>query len=558
MAALALMQVNRNTSRNEPVVAAQSRFARRQSLSTGAVGSNVGSGGHCAPNLRSASFAIASDATGQRQQPRCGRRIRGEKPMMKSGFDRRTVLAATTALTATSLMPRAASAQANAPGQRPAASLPARGEFVVRGAHVLSMDDGVGDLPSGDVHVRDGAIVAVGPSVNAPGAQTIDGKGMICMPGFVDTHWHHWTSMLRPLMRQDDPKFTYFPVTAKAGVHYTAQDSYRSVKFGVAQALAAGVTTTQNWAHNVRSPAHADAEMAAMRDAGIRGRFAYGNPLGAPNEQPMDLADLARAKRDWVGKDGMLTLGICSRNVDGSLGGTRGAIGLDMARKEWGAARDLGLPITLHTSGVGAVKILTDAGLLGPDLQLVHPLGSSAQDRAALAKHGVSYSTSPTGEARRPGDLQFPEMMEAGVKLSLSIDHTTTYNCDCFVCMRMLYTLNIHRLGPKNKLTAKRLVQLATIDGARDLGFGDKTGSLTPGKRADLILIRTTDVNLAMIGDPYEALVTMGQPDNIDTVVVDGRVLRRNNKFTALDYDQVVREAAEAVAALKVRANWPS
>jgi len=187
---------------------------------------------------------------------------------------------------------------------------------------------------------------------------------------------------------------------------------------------------------------------------------------------------------------------------------------------------------------------------------MVHPLGSSAEDRAELAKHGVSYSTSPTGEARRPGDIQFPEMLEAGVKMSMSIDHTTTYNCDCFVCMRMLYTLNIHRFGPKNKLTTKRLVQLATIDGARDLGFGDKTGSLTPGKRADLILIRTTDINLSSLGDPYEALVTMGQPDNIDTVVVDGRILRRKNQFTALDFEKVSRDAADAAAGLKAKAKW--
>lgn len=476
--------------------------------------------------------------------------------MRKDGIDRRKVLTASAALGAAGMMPRFA--QAQTPAQRPAEALPARGEFVVRGAHVLSMDDAIGDLPSGDVHVRDGAIVAVAASVAAPGAQIIDGKGMICMPGFVDTHWHHWTSALRPLMRQDNPKLTYFPVTFAAGVHYTPEDSYRSVKLGVAQAIAAGITSTQNWAHNVRSPAHADAEMSAMRDAGIRGRFAYGNPLGAPNDQPMDIADLARAKRDWVGKDGMLTLGICSRNVDGSLGGTRGAIGIDMAKKEWGAARDLGLPITLHTSGTGAIKTLTGTGLLGPDLQMVHPLGSSAEDRAELAKNGVSYSSSPTGEARRPGELQVPEMLEAGVKVSLSIDHTTTYNCDCFVCMRTLYTLGIHRFGAKNPLKTKRLVQLATIDGARDLGFGDKTGSLTPGKRADLILIRTTDLNMSPIGDPYEALVTMGQPNNIDTVVVDGRILRRNNQYTALDIEKVVREASDSAAGLKARAKWPA
>ena len=182
--------------------------------------------------------------------------------------------------------------------------MPARGEFVVRGAHVLSMDDAVGDLPGGDVHVRNGTIVAVAANVNAPGAQVIDGKGMICMPGFVDTHWHHWTTFLRPVMRADDPKRTYFPVTFALGVHYTPEDSYRAVRLGLAEALSAGVTTTHNWAHNVRSPAHADAEVRAMRDSGLRGRFAYGPALGMPNDKPMDIADMgAHEARHRQGPD---------------------------------------------------------------------------------------------------------------------------------------------------------------------------------------------------------------------------------------------------------------
>ena len=478
--------------------------------------------------------------------------------MHKNGFDRRAILTGTTALGAAGLLPGRVLAQsgAPAPGTGPAASLPARGEFVVRGAYVLSMDDKVGDLPSGDVHVRDGAIVAVAASVNAPGAQVIDGKGMICMPGFVDTHLHHWTSVLRPLMRADDPKLTYFPVTAACGVVYMPEDSYRSVRLSLAQSLSAGITTTQNWAHNVRSPVHADAEMGAMRDTGIRGRFAYGNPALHPNDKTIDLADLPRAKRDWVGKDGMLTLAINSRSVDNFNAATRGGITAEMAKKEWGAARDLGLPITMHTSGVGAIKTLNDAGLLGPDVQLVHPLGTNEEDRAALAKHGVSYSTSPVGEAGRLGDIQFVEMIEAGVKMSLSVDHTTTYDCNCFMSMRMLHTCNLHRFGNKNKITMRRLVQLATIDGARDLGFGDITGSLTPGKRADLILIRTTDGNLAPVGEPYNALVQLAQPSNVDTVVVDGRILRRKGQFTALDQEKVITEAADAAAGLKARAKW--
>jgi cytosine/adenosine deaminase-related metal-dependent hydrolase len=190
-------------------------------------------------------------------------------------------------------------------------------------------------------------------------------------------------------------------------------------------------------------------------------------------------------------------------------------------------------------------------------VQLVHPLNTSAEDRAILKARGVSYSTSPTGESRRPGDIQFAELLQDGVKVSMSIDHTTTYNCDCFVCMRMLYSMNWNRMRRQYKLTTKRLVEFATIDGAQDLGIADKVGSLTPGKRADLILIRTSDPNLVMMGDPYDALVTMAEPANIDTVIIDGRILRHKGQFTALDQDQIVKEAWQTVEGLRARAKWP-
>lgn len=477
--------------------------------------------------------------------------------MPHHAIDRRTVLAGSTALSVAALLPASARAQTGAapPTSPSAGALPARGEFVVRGAQVLSMDDSIGDFASGEVHVKNGEIVGIGLSVNASGAEVIDGKGTICMPGFVDTHWHHWTTCLRPAMRADDPKRTYFPVTFALGLHYTPEDSYRSVRAGLAEALSAGVTTTHNWAHNVRSSAHADAEVQAMRDSGLRGRFAYGPALGMPNDKPMDLADIARMKRD-IGSDPMISLGICSRNVDGNTGGTRGAIDAAMAKKEWSGARDLGLPITLHTSGTGAISLLDAAGLLGPDLQLVHPLNTDAKDWEVLAKHGVHYSVSPLGEAGRSGEMQFIEMMQNKVLVTMSIDNVTAERCDCFACMHMLQTINRHRTGGKFALTTKRLVQMATIDGARDLGLAAKTGSLTPGKRADLILVRTDSPNMAMAGDPYDALVQLAQPSDVDTVVVDGRILRRKGQFTALDPDKIARDARQSVGALMAKAKW--
>jgi cytosine/adenosine deaminase-related metal-dependent hydrolase len=343
----------------------------------------------------------------------------------------------------------------------------------------------------------------------------------------------------------------------------TPEDSYRSVMLGLAEALSAGVTTVHNWAHNVRSPDHADAELSAMRDSGIRGRFAYGPAQGMPDDQPMDMAGIARVKRDWMAGDGLLTLGICSRNIGAmSIGGaTRGVLTIDMAKKDWGGARALGLPITVHTSGPSPIKVLEEAGLLGPDVQLVHPLLTTPEERAILKTRGVSYSTAPIGEARRPstaGVIQLGELLEAGIKVSLSTDHTTNYNCDPFVGMRILFALHQNRIGSKVPLTVKRLVQLATLDGAIDLGIADKTGSLTPGKRADIILLRTSDINMAPSGDPYESIVSLAQPGNVETVIVDGRILRQSGKFTQLDHGKIVRDAREAAAALRSKAKWPT
>jgi cytosine/adenosine deaminase-related metal-dependent hydrolase len=281
----------------------------------------------------------------------------------------------------------------------------------------------------------------------------------------------------------------------------------------------------------------------------------------------MDLADVARVKREWrpgtPTAGGLLTLGICSRNL-GALNvggsGSRGVVTIEILKRDWEGARALGLPITMHTSGASPIRALEQAGLLGPDVQLVHPLLTTPEEREILKRRDVRYSTSPVGEARRPasvGVIQLAELLEAGIKVSLSTDHIAPYACDPFGALRLLFALHQHRIGAKVPLTMNRLVQLATLDGAVDLGLADHTGSLTPGKRADILLVRTTDINMMPAGDPYEALVSRGQPRNIDTVIVDGRILRRGGSFTALDHAAVVREAHEAALAVRGRAGWP-
>ena len=428
----------------------------------------------------------------------------------------------------------------------PNGALPARGEFVVRGGHVLTMDANLGDLPSGDVHVRDGAIVAVGAKVNAPSAQVIDGRDMIVMPGFVDTHWHLWCTALRMIVRADDPNEGYFPTTIRVGRYCTPQDSYIGVRLGVAEGLLSGITTVHDWSHNTVSPQHADAELQALKDIGIRARFSYGTGQGHRARQD-DGSGRSRPRAEAMdADDDMLSVGACLRTP--GLPGARGSIPVELFRTEFDAVRKLGLQATIHCGPKNLIDLMGKNNLLGPDMLLVHPQGMTADELKMIGDTKSPWSIAPVIEmsysAVRSGITQYSELNDMGVQLGLSIDASAATNADFFNVMRALMWSDWRRTGAPLRLKPRRLVEFATIEGAKLLGLADKTGSLTPGKRADLIMVRTTDINMAPVGDPYYAIVFQGQPSNVDTVVVDGRILASGGKLTAVDVAKTVREAA--------------
>src|SRR5262249_60005562 len=150
----------------------------------------------------------------------------------------------------------------------PAADLPRRGEFVVRNAIVLTMDPALGDLARGDVHVRNGEIVAVGADL-ATSAQAIDGRGMIALPGLIDTHNHLWNTTCRSTV-MEGPEKGYFPTVLALGKQYTPDDTYHGVRLACAELIHSGVTTVHDWAHNIRSPAHADPPLPPLIHTPLR------------------------------------------------------------------------------------------------------------------------------------------------------------------------------------------------------------------------------------------------------------------------------------------------
>jgi 5-methylthioadenosine/S-adenosylhomocysteine deaminase len=478
-------------------------------------------------------------------------------------FTRRSFLQAAAAVSSVGLAACATNAQQSSrlsAVDRTSGKLPARGEFVVRNAYVVTMDSKLGDIPVGDVHVRNGALIAVGPKLNAPGADEIDGRNRIACPGFVDTHFHLWGSFARGIVADGD--FDYFPVMSRLGPVMTPEDAYASAKLGIAEAINSGLTTIHDWSHNIISGAYADADLRALRDCGIRARFSYGysrNLQQKPNETA-DFNDIARVKREWFGpsSNGLLTMGFASRGA--------GDTPPEVYRKEWEFARSLGLPITQHAGRSLAeikrfhrIEMLYKDKLLGPDVQLIHTYSASPEERGMIAETKCHVSIAPFTASRLASGLPYlGDLLKRGVQCSLSVDTTTVGgNADMFSIMRLMLQLNHLRSMDVMEVQPRRILELATLDGAKDLGIADRVGSLTPGKRADLILVRTNDLNVAPFGNPALLLVQQAQPYNVDTVVIDGRILKHKGELVAIDAEEVIRKAAELFVAARKRAGGP-
>ncbi|MDQ4055554.1 MAG: amidohydrolase family protein [Actinomycetota bacterium] len=415
------------------------------------------------------------------------------------------------------------------------------------------MDPQLGDLPDGDVHIRDGAIVAVGHRlrVNAP---RIDGGGMVAMPGLVDTHWHLWASLYRS-MSSSSPETAYFALNVRNGVRCLPGDLFHGARLGLVDALNTGITTVHDWAHNLRSPEHADGNLGAHREVGLRGRFSYGTPQGHPGTELVDLDDLARVQSEWfdAGRLPLMHLGLAGRPP--------GLVGEAVFRPEYDAARAMGLPVSYHANStrahgaLGMIRQLGEQSMLTPDTQLIHALYTTEQERATVRETGASVSISPWSEMLIGyGVTPVHEMEESGMLLALSVDTLPlTGTADLWSVVRLTTSLLRGQAEQELAVGTRRILEMATIDAAQSLGLGDVVGSLTPGKRADVILVRAGDVATAPLTDVPNMLALAAGAENVDTVIVDGRVRKRHGELLDIDAARVARETEAALRALLAR-----
>ncbi len=427
---------------------------------------------------------------------------------------------------------------------------------LLRKGCVLSLDPKVGNFMQADVLIEGAKIAAVGPNLSAADAEAIDASNMIVMPGFIDSHRHVWEGILRnigtdvPL--EGDASYLTFILNTLAPV-YRPEDAYTGDLVGLLGAIDAGITTILDWSHIQATREHADAVIRALQESGIRAVFAYGYPWWKyPDEHQDDwIRDVA--KQYFSSKDQLLTFGLAPAGPEFTP--------FEMAKSQWQLARELGARITVHvgvgTSGQhGKLAEMGRAGLLGPDTTYIHCTTLSDEEIQMIVDTGGTFSlASPVEMMMGHGVPPIQRLLDRGLRPSLSVDVETNVPNDMFTQMRSVASLQ-HALLFEKKLEGKRnvpapltsrdLLEFATIEGARANGLIDKTGSLTPGKEADIIMLRTDRPNIFPINDPIGAVVWGMDTSNVDSVFVAGRPLKRNGQLLGVDLNRIRKMAYES------------
>jgi 5-methylthioadenosine/S-adenosylhomocysteine deaminase len=423
------------------------------------------------------------------------------------------------------------------------------GRMLIRGGTVLTLDPKVGDFTTADVLIERGEIVEIGPSLVNGEAEMIDASGMIVMPGFVDSHRHIWEGLLRNIG-------TDVPLEGRSGyisfvLHQLApvfrpEDAYIGDLLSALGAIDAGVTTLLDWSHIQGSPAHTDAIVQALRDSGLRAVFAYGFPWWGKWEERQPSWFVRAATEHFSSADQMLTLALAAPGPEFT--------DFEVTRDHWKLAREAGARITTHV-GVGSygqdakLQEFGEAGFLGSDTTYIHCTTLNDTEIQMIVDTGGTVSlASPVEMMMGHGMPPIQKFLDRGLHPSLSVDVETNVPGDMFNQMRSVMALQRATAIAQGKspLRTTEILACATIEGAKAVGLDSKVGTLTPGKQADLIMLRTDRMNVTPLNDPATAVVAGMDTGNVDTVVIAGRVMKRHGELLHVDWPAVKRMAAES------------
>jgi cytosine/adenosine deaminase-related metal-dependent hydrolase len=438
---------------------------------------------------------------------------------------------------------------------------PRGSRILIRGGYVVTLDPQLGELRG---LIDGGRIAAVGKNLEAGSAEVVDAADLIVLPGLIDSHRHLWQSALRFIGADWTLRGYFGTMFYKFGVNFRPEDVYAGNLVGRVAALDGGITTLLDWSHIMNSPAHADAAVAAHRDAGGRSMFAMGWPQAPdpskwlPPRSSADLPDDIRRVRQahFASNSGLVTLAMAARGPEFAV--------MEQVGKDLKTARDLGLRTTMHVVGGGSLVALDKAGLMGPDIDYVHLMKVTDQEAKLIKDSGGSASISPTMELKgtpwRGEPPAAARLLRNDVVPSLSADSESGSPGDMFSMVRVaLLTGRYAASNPAESVAPpsdpaqwnaasviplRRALEMATIAGARSLGLEREIGSLTPGKAADVLLLDARRLNHFPLNDAIGAVVMAADTGSIDAVFVAGKPV----KFGGRLLDQAMVERARRLA----------
>lgn len=429
-------------------------------------------------------------------------------------------------------------------------------------------------IVAGAVLIDGDRIGAVGSAAELraayPGADVVDCGDGVIVPGFVNTHTHLFQTLLKGLGDDRVLKDWFTCMTGPSAAALTPEDCYGAALHGATEALTTGTTTLVDFMYVHPVPQLGDAVHAAMTDAGIRGVIARGYMTtgvddGVPASliEPLEVAlgDTERLIGQYNTAGGRVQIGLAPCMIwtvdEPTLRATRAL------------ADATGALITMHVAETGFeiensltrfggrdTAVLERTGLLGPDLLAVHCVHCNAADIAALARHDVKVSHNPCSNLYlASGIAPVPKMQRRGLTVGLASDGPASSNNHSMLqAMKFAALAQKGASGDASIITAERVLEMATIDGARALGLDSEIGSIEAGKKADLVLLRYDNLCVTPVNHPVSALVYSARGDEVHSVWVDGRRVVNAGYLLSQDQQLVISAAQRAADSLVKRA----
>ncbi|MFO8044689.1 MAG: amidohydrolase family protein [Halomonas sp.] len=417
-------------------------------------------------------------------------------------------------------------------------------------ATVVTMDSELGELSGGQVLVEDDCILAVGHDLPSAGAEVIDCRGGILIPGLVNAHMHTWQTALRGVAANWTLLEYFGHVHRGLATLFTPDDIYIATRMGALNQLNCGTTTLGDWCHNNPTPEHTDAAVRGLKESGIRALFFHGSPKPDPkpgqphfSEVPHPRSEVERLlKGELDDPDARVTLGMAILGPHYST--------LDVSLQDFALAKEFGLVASMHQGGGKAVSpggwdTIEKQGLLGPDINIVHGQSLDDGQLARFCAQGVTFSIAPENEMTQGHGFPITgHVRRHGGVVSLGVDLESVISGDMFTVARM--ALGMQRsldndasrreqgsIPDTSTIRTREALAWITLDGARALGLEARIGSLTPGKQADIVLLNSGLLNMQPVSDPISTVVMQASLANVDSVMVAGEFHKRHGRLLA-------------------------